>query len=76
MRIIEFEQGNELADKTEPNKTLYMVKEGNLKITSVDNQKFVLGLDDYIGSKARMGTGRKKPGVNYLEALDLLFCVT
>ena len=44
----------------------------NYQINIIDSP----GLDDYIGSKELMGTGRKKPGVNYLEALDLLFCVT
>ena len=41
-----------------------------MKITSDDEQQFVLGPGDYIGTKALKGTGGKEPSVQNLEALE------
>jgi CRP-like cAMP-binding protein len=47
--------------------TLYVVKDGNIQLTSQSNENFMLAPGDYIGKKPLMGTG-KEPTVKSLEA--------
>jgi len=47
--------------------TLYVVKKGNIQLTSATNDNFMLAPGDYIGKKPMMGTG-KEPTVKSLEA--------
>lgn len=68
MRPVYFEPGDQL--HKEDDDTLYVLKEGNVKLTSVKDQQFVLGPGDYIGRKALMGTRGKEPEVKGMEALS------
>jgi hypothetical protein len=46
---------------------MYVVKDGNIQLTSQSNKNFMLAPGDYIGKKPMMGTG-KEPTVKSLEA--------
>jgi len=68
MKPLYFKKGNELFDKEDD--TLYVIKEGNIRLTSSKDQQFVLGPGDYIGRQALMGARGKEPEVKSLYALS------
>ncbi len=68
MKPIYFVAGDQLYN--EEDDTLYIIKEGNVKLTSKQGQQFVLGPGDYIGRQAVMGSRGKEPEVKGLEALS------
>lgn len=68
MKAVYFDAGDNLFNEND--ETLYIVKKGNVKLTSTKNQQFVLGPGDYIGRKALMGTRGKEPEVKAMEALS------
>ena len=68
MKPLYFSKGDELYDQKD--NTLYLIKEGNVKLTSVKGQQFVLGPGDYIGRQALMGSRGKEPEVKGLLALS------
>lgn len=67
MKPLYFSKGDELYNKDDD--TLYVIKEGNVKLTSTKDQQFVLGPSDYIGRQALMGSRGKEPEVKSLYAL-------
>ena len=68
MKPMYFKAGDQLYN--EEDDTLYIIKEGNVKLTSKKDQQFVLGPGDYIGRQALMGSRGKEPEVKSLEALS------
>jgi CRP-like cAMP-binding protein len=68
MKPLYFSKGDQLYD--EDDDTLYLIKEGNVMLTSVKAQEFVLGPGDYIGRQALMGSRGKEPEVKSLQALS------
>ena len=67
MRPIYFRKGDILPSNN--GETLYVVKEGNVKLTSDQQKQFVLGPGNHIGRKALMGTQGNEPTVQSLEAV-------
>ena len=67
MKPIYFRKGESLACIN--NETLYVIKEGQVKLTSAENKQFVLGPGNHIGRKALMGTQGNEPTVKTLEAV-------
>jgi CRP-like cAMP-binding protein len=67
LKPIYFYKGEEL--KCINNETLYVIKEGQVKLTSDQNKQFVLGPGNHIGRKALMGTQGNEPTVKTLEAV-------
>jgi CRP-like cAMP-binding protein len=68
MKPLYFSQGDELYN--EEDETMYVIKEGNVMLTSVKDQQFVLGPGDYIGRQVLMGSRGKEPEVRSLKALS------
>jgi CRP-like cAMP-binding protein len=67
MKPVYFRKGDVLPANN--GETLYVVKEGNLKLTSDQQKQFVLGPGNHIGRKALMGTQGNEPTVQALEAV-------
>lgn len=73
MKPVHFEKGDELPSSSpggEHGDTLYVVKEGQLRLTSEKGQNFVLASGNHIGRKALMGVQGNEPTVKRLEALS------
>ncbi|KAG7371650.1 protein kinase domain containing protein [Nitzschia inconspicua] len=68
MRPVYFRKGDTLPSRN--GEILYVVKEGNLKLTSDQQKQFVLGPGNHIGRKALMGTQGNEPTVQNLEAVS------
>jgi CRP-like cAMP-binding protein len=67
MKPVYFRKGDTLPSNN--GNTMYVVKDGNLKLTSDQQKQFVLGPGNHIGRKALMGTQGNEPTVQALEAV-------
>ena len=54
----------------DPEDSLYIIKEGKVKLTSDKNEVFHLGAGSYIGKRALMSSKGKEPNVKKLEGLS------
>jgi CRP-like cAMP-binding protein len=66
MKTVYFEEGEVLPSD---GNTLYMVKDGNVKLTSTEHKQFVLGPGNHIGRMALMGNSGNEPTVQSLQAV-------